>query len=1103
MKSFLKKLIDFNEKKISELEKRVKRILSFEEKFNKLSNEQLREKTTEFKERLEKGETLDHILEEAFAVVREASSRVLGMKHFPVQLMGGIVLHEGSIAEMKTGEGKTLVSTLPSYLNALTGEGVFVITVNEYLAARDREQMGQIFEFLGLSVGLILREMGLEDKKDAYACDIVYGTNSEFGFDYLRDNMAVIKSNVVQKKLNYAIIDEVDSILIDEARTPLIISGQGNLPSQYYITVEKIAKSLKRNKDYEIDLEKKLVDITDDGLDKVERFFGLKNIADIENTELLHHIRQSLHANYIMKKDQDYVVKDGEIIIVDKFTGRLMPGRRYNNGLHQAIEAKEGVEIQKESKTMATITYQNYFRMFHKIAGMTGTAYTEKEEIRNIYGIDVIVIPTNKPTVRMDKIDIVFRNKKAKLQAIVNEIEKRHSNGQPVLVGTIYIDESEKLSDMLKKRGITHKLLNAKQDKDEAQIISEAGKKGAVTIATNMAGRGTDIKLEDGAAELGGLFVIGTEKQESRRIDNQLRGRAGRQGDPGESQLFVSFEDSIFEKINAESMKKIHDVLDKLEINDEPIENKMILTFVEKTQRNLESINYTIRKSTLEFDEILNKQRDNIYRERNKILNGEDMSDFIKEIIKEVIDDVFTQLIPKDYYPEDWDLKVLQEYLDNRICFKERLNLKDIEPEEIVKLTREELYEDILNEAYKIYQERENALGTKKMRFVERLTLMKIIDRKWMEHLDILDQVRQGIGFQGIGQEMPIRVYNKEAFMLFSDMLREIKEETIKYIFSLATKEEMKKNIVEQKEITEEEKEEKRLQLEEKYKLNRKHLLKIPANLPQISFNIDINATEEIEVEVSLYYFESGIEFRLNQYDKKLTVKGVFPVVFTKPQDKYWEKGWYQVKIFVAGEEASNINFMVTESVDLEEFKKKNELQKSSQENIKFFSNKLPEIKYNFKLENYQKENIIMGLIYQNKIIANFEMPVQDYQAKVNIKKPENGWEKGLYHIILLIEDNKQLKVPFMIVDEFKKEEKEVEIAFNANVPEGQEVQMDGQLIHIGAKKAIANLPIKINKSGRYNIKVATQNDQWEAGAYEFRLITGNKIIPTKHFLIS
>nr|WP_129596289.1 preprotein translocase subunit SecA [Anaerophilus nitritogenes] len=1102
MASFLAKLFDSNEREIQRIEKKVQNILALEENIKKLSDEELRNKTLEFKDRLKSGQTLDDLLEEAFAVVREASFRVLHMRHFPVQLMGGIVLHEGNIAEMKTGEGKTLVSTLPAYLNALTEDGVFVITVNDYLALRDREEMGQVHEFLGLSVGLIQNQMSIEQKKEAYRCDITYGTNSEFGFDYLRDNMVVLRENRVQRKLNYVILDEVDNILIDEARTPLIISGQGNRPSQYYMTVDKFVKSLKKDEDYEYDPDAKLATLLDSGMDKVEKIFGIKNIAAIGNIELLHHIRQSLHANYVMKKDQDYVVKDGEIQIVDRFTGRLMPGRRYSNGLHQAIEAKENVEIQKESKTMATITYQNFFKMFHKISGMTGTASTEKLEIREIYGMDVVAIPTNKQTIRQDKEDIVFKTKKAKLKAIANEVKKRHKKGQPVLIGTIFIDQSEEIASLLKKNKVPFQLLNAKQDKNEAQIIMQAGQKRAVTIATNMAGRGTDIKLGKGVEELGGLFVLGTERHESRRIDNQLRGRAGRQGDPGESQFFISLEDTLFERLGQENMENMQKTAQKIGLeDDEPLQDKILSKAIERTQKNIESVNYRIRKSTLEFDQILNKQRETIYKERNKILNGEDMSGFIKNMIQDVIKRIVIPYTEENPFPEEWDLVGLQKELNTRLSFKNRIDFSPCTKVEIEQLTKEELINRITEEGLKIYEEREEVIEANQLRYMEQLILMKNIDKSWMDHLDVVEQIRQGIGFQGVGREDPIRVFNQEAFDLFDDMLESIKENTVKVLFGLEKRENIEQNN-HKKPLTKEEIKEKIEILEEKYKLNKRYLSKIPANLPKITLNMDINAIDHVEVEIGLYYLEDGVEERITNYDYKKVVKGVFSVEFEKPKDKDWNKGWYQVKAFVSGEEASNINFMITDPMDLKELESRNNAQKSLDSNIAFFSNKSPMITFQLKIKDAEKEMIKGAIAYHKNYekMTIFNIPIKDHNARIRLERPQNGWQNGFYEF-LTIEDQKKVVCSFMIVDEFSSDTEKINIPLKIE-EQYKSIDLEAQLANIENRKIVFNMPIKIEETGIVNMEIKRQKENLEIGRYEFRLMNKNELILTKHFLI-
>ncbi len=1124
----LGKILNSYEKKISNMEKRAERVIALEDKMASLSDEEMRSKTLEFKERLENGQTLDDILEEAFALVREASFRVLGMKHFKVQVMGGIALHEGNIAEMKTGEGKTLVSTLPAYLNALTGDGVFVITVNDYLAQRDREEMGRVHEFLGLSVGFIHREMSPGEKKLAYNSDITYGTNSEFGFDYLRDNMAVVKENVVQRSRNYAIIDEVDSILIDEARTPLIITGQGSRASQYYKTVDLFVKSLKKEEHYDQDSETRLVSLNDAGMDKAEKFFGLRHIADAANMELLHHIRQSLSANYVMKKDQDYVVKDGEIMIVDKFTGRLMPGRRFSNGLHQAIEAKEGVEVQKESTTNATVTYQNYFRMFNKISGMTGTAYTEKAELKEIYGMEVMVIPTNKPIQRVDREDKLFAGESAKMKAVVEEIKEKNIKGQPVLVGTIYIDESEKVSEMLSKRGIKHKLLNAKQDKNEAEIISMAGQKGAVTIATNMAGRGTDIKLGEGVAELGGLCVIGIERHDSRRIDNQLRGRSGRQGDPGESQFFVSLEDGLFEKIEKDKLDRIWKMVEKAGFTkDDYIDDSLISKAVENVQSTVEARNYRIRKSTLEFDRILNKQRETIYKERNEILNGEDKSEFIKAIIEDVLKNAVEEYTQVSEYPEEWDLVGLDEYLDKAFLFNGRSGISNLAQEEIENLEKNSFAESIVQKGLEIYAEKEEALEEKELKYVERLTLMRSIDKGWIDHLDLVEQMRQGVFMQVIGQQDPVRVFNKEAFGMFESMMEKIKKDTIRMIFSLATRDMVEKDLKNKMKqlkknsrLREEERQERVGELEDKYKFNRKHVYQVPANLPVINFNVDINATEEISVEYALYYMDNGFEERIENYSKKLTVSGAFPVQLQKMKEKNWLKGWHQVKVFVAGQEASRINFMVVDPVDLEALKRDQEEKRRASQEVRFFSNKRPAIAFNFNLPGYEEKSIPAALMYSNKVkdAKKFEVPVKDFKAGINIQKPENGWKNGFYQLMFEPAEGSGAVVPFMIVDEHSQDETiSIKLNFDMKV-NGQDkgsndgddaetknpaIRFVGQLVSIETKKAVVNLPIDVEASGSINLKFEPAEGGWSKGRYEFRVIGQGKVVMTRHFMVS
>ncbi len=722
---FLRSYIENNDTKkdIKKLEKVVSKINGFTEAIGKLSDEQLQAKTDEFKGRLAKGETLDDLLPEAYAVVREASTRVLGMRHFDVQLMGGIILHQGRIAEMKTGEGKTLVATLPVYLNALTGKGVHVITVNDYLATRDSEQMGKLYNFLGLSVGLIVHGLDFNQRKDAYNADITYGTNNEYGFDYLRDNMVMRPENMVQRELNYALVDEVDSILIDEARTPLIISGAADKPKDYYTMVAKIIPRLRAEQDYTVDEKAKNVVLTEEGVTHVEQMLGIENLADESNMELAHHVNQGLRAHVIMKRDRDYVVKDDQVIIVDEFTGRLMFGRRYSEGLHQAIEAKEGVKIEKESQTLATITFQNYFRMYNKLAGMTGTAKTEEDEFRSIYGMDVVIIPTNKPVVREDRPDVVYRTQMGKYKAIVEKVVERYEAGQPVLVGTVSIQISELISELLKRRGVPHQVLNAKYHEKEAEIVAQAGQLKTVTIATNMAGRGTDIVLGEGVKELGGLYIIGTERHEARRIDNQLRGRSGRQGDPGFTQFYISLEDDLMRRFGADN---ITGLMDKIGMDDDmPIENKMISKSIETAQKRVEARNFEIRKNVLEYDNVMNKQREVIYGQRRQVLMGDNMSASIQGMVESIASDVLEEVAAAGKYPEEWDLDLLQQRMNEAFALPEPLDR-----DAILKMEKDEVATYLRELALNRYQQREAELGSEQFHEIERLILLKNVGLK-------------------------------------------------------------------------------------------------------------------------------------------------------------------------------------------------------------------------------------------------------------------------------------------------------------------------------------------------------------------------------------
>ncbi|AJA49597.1 protein translocase subunit SecA [Clostridium pasteurianum DSM 525 = ATCC 6013] len=765
----------YSEREVKRIIPIVNKVDSFDEKIASLSDDGLKSKTEEFKNRLNNGETLDDILPEAFAVVREASYRVLGMKHFREQVIGGIVLHQGRISEMKTGEGKTLVATLPSYLNALTGKGVHIVTVNDYLAKRDKEWMGKVYEFLGLTVGVILHNLNQDERKEAYAADITYGTNNEFGFDYLRDNMVIYKEERVQKPLNYAIVDEVDSILIDESRTPLIISGEGDKSTEFYKVADGFAKTLIKE-DYTVDEKSNSVMLTDSGVEKAEKFFNLENYADPDNMEIQHHLAQALKANYMMKKDKDYMVKDGEVIIVDEFTGRLMEGRRYSDGLHQAIEAKELVKVQKESKTLATITFQNYFRLYNKLSGMTGTALTEEIEFREIYGLDVIVVPTHRGIARKDFPDLVYKTEKGKFDAIVEEIAETNKSAQPVLVGTVSIEKSEVLSMLLKRRGIKHQVLNAKYHEKEAEIISHAGEKGSITIATNMAGRGTDIKLGDGVVELGGLKIIGTERHESRRIDNQLRGRSGRQGDPGSSRFYVSLEDDLMRIFGSE---KLSGIVDKLGLqDDEAIESKMVSNAIENAQKKVEGNNFDIRKTLLKYDDVMNQQREIMYKQRSQVLEGEDMKSQIQAMIKEVIYTAVDSHLTDLEENIEQDLEKLIEFLEDIYLPKNKITV-----DELKVLSDEEIKEKLLKIAMDIYDEKENSFGSEQMRDIERVILLRVVDTKWMDHIDNMDHLKQGMGLRAYRQQDPVQAYQFEGSQMFDEMVYNIKIETVKYLY--------------------------------------------------------------------------------------------------------------------------------------------------------------------------------------------------------------------------------------------------------------------------------------------------------------------------------
>jgi preprotein translocase subunit SecA len=775
-----------NEREIKKYYKTVQLINALEPEMEKLSDEQLRAKTDEFKQRYKNGETLDDLLVEAFAVVREASKRTLKMRHFDVQLIGGMVLHQGKIAEMKTGEGKTLVATLAVYLNALTDNGVHVITVNDYLAERDSlgkgnfKGMGNIYNFLGLTVGCIKNTSKHIERQQAYNCDVTYGTCNEFGFDYLRDNMAVYPQERVQRKLNYAIIDEVDSILIDEARTPLIISGPAEESTELYYLIDRIIPKLIKDVDYQIDEKLRTATLTEAGIAKAEKLLNIPNLYDPKNIETIHHIDQALKAHTLFKRDKDYIIKDGQVIIVDEFTGRLMPGRRWSDGLHQAIEAKERVKIERENQTLATITLQNYFRMYKKLAGMTGTAMTEAEEFWQIYKLDVISVPTNKPMIRIDNPDVVYKTEKGKFKAIVNDICEKYKKGQPVLVGTTSIEKNERLSEMLNKKGIPHNLLNAKNHEKEAEIIAMAGQKFAVTVATNMAGRGTDIVLGEGVKELGGLYVLGTERHEARRIDNQLRGRSGRQGDPGESRFYVSLEDDLMRIFGSE---KIKGLMDKMGMSEEDrVEHPWITSAIERSQKAVEAHNFSIRKHLLEYDDVLNNQRSVIYAKRLDILEGKNLKDSIIEMLGEVIKDIIFDIAPEKTYPEEWDFDGLKLKLNSYFGLRYEVNK---EKSDLMHLTREILENDIYETLKKEYELKESKIGSDLMREIERNIMLQVIDSKWREHLYSMDHLKEGIGLRAYAHKDPLLEYKKEGFELFQRMIVEMEHEVIQFLFKV------------------------------------------------------------------------------------------------------------------------------------------------------------------------------------------------------------------------------------------------------------------------------------------------------------------------------
>ncbi len=813
--SFLEKIFgNYSEKELKKINPIVDKVEGYDSAMQALSDEELKAKTDEFKQRLSNGETLDQLLPEAFAAVREAAWRVRQMKPFRVQLIGGVVLHQGRIAEMKTGEGKTLVAVMPAYLNALEGKGVHIVTVNDYLASRDAEWMGEIFRFMGLSVGCILNGLTNEERQAAYACDITYATNNELGFDYLRDNMVVRIENLVQRGLHYAIIDEVDSILIDEARTPLIISGSGTKSTQLYEIADNFVKGLKKGRilneddalnplikeelqeegDFVVDEKAKTVTLTQQGVEKAERFFNIENLSDPDNIEILHHINNALKANYNMFKDQNYVVQNDEILIVDEFTGRIMPGRRYSDGLHQAIEAKEHVKVKRESKTLATITFQNFFNKYEKKSGMTGTAQTEEAEFRNIYNMDVVCIPTNKPVIRIDKTDVVYTTEAGKFRAVVEEIKEAYERKQPVLVGTVTIEKSELLSKLLKREGIPHQVLNAKYHEKEAEIIALAGQAGTVTIATNMAGRGTDIQLGEGVKELGGLKIIGTERHESRRIDNQLRGRAGRQGDPGESRFFISMEDDLMRLFGSDKTKEM---IEKMGIGeDEPIEHSMLAKAIESAQKKVEGNNFATRKHLLEYDEVMNEQREIIYAERKRVLMGENLRDSIQTMIDQIVDRIVNRYISDETPVNDWDMLGLNEGLHEIIPIKGSFVIPE---DKKGSITKEQFINDIKKIAHKLYEIKEQEINDdEKMRELERVVMLKVIDSRWMDHIDDMDHMRQGISLQSYAQKDPLIEYKYVSYDMFEEMSNSIQADTVKTLYRVRVVTEPKREEVSQ-----------------------------------------------------------------------------------------------------------------------------------------------------------------------------------------------------------------------------------------------------------------------------------------------------------------
>jgi len=1075
---------DLSKKRMSKLEAKADSIIMLEEDIGKLSDKELKNKTLEFKDLLKENKTLDDILPEAYAVVREASYRILGLKAYRVQIMAAIELHNGNISQMKTGEGKTLASLFPAYLNALEEKGVHVVTVNNYLAKRDKEEMGQVYEFLGLSVGLIEREMSNDMKKLAYQSDITYGVNSEFGFDFLRDNLAVTKNMIAQRNLNYVIIDEIDSILIDDAKTPLIISGQGKLPSEFYNIIDKFVKTLKKGKHY--------IDITDDGIKKVEKVFGFENLYIQENQEFLHHLNQALRANHLFKKDKEYLVSDGEILIIDKYTGRALKGRRFSKGLHQALEAKEKLQVQKESKTLATITYQNYFNKYNKMSGMTGTAVSEEEEFRTIYGMDVVEIPTNRPVIREELEDQIFKTENEKIDNIVSKVKEKYLTGQPILIGAVHIDTSEKISEELKKVGISHTVLNAKQNSEEAEIIALAGQKGAVTIATNMAGRGTDIKITDDVKKLGGLYVIAVEKHEAKRIDKQLIGRCGRQGDPGETQFFISFEDKIFDYLTEEKKEELD-----IKLNELSITHNYFKEFVEKTQQVVNGINSSIRQRTYEYELIIANHRRVIYGERDKILNSVSMKEYYQATMDYIIEKIIKEFTSEIEYPEDWDLEGIQKTVYSQLGYKSEIDLLNLTEEEVMELNENQLIADVLNEAHVIYAKRENIIGDEKMRYLERLILMKVIDEKWIIYLTEVEELKQELRMHYTAKEPIMRKYNKECNNMFESLKLDIQKTSLKRVLSLLNgleKEEKQANSLYEK-LTEQEKNDHLKKLEEKFEVIRQRLPKISKNQSKLVFKGDINTTEEMEVKINLYYLNDGIEKPLLDHCYKKVIDGPFDVEFNLEND-VWKTGWYQVRINVLNEVAQRIDYFISEDKDLNQTKDTEEIDVRK---LKFFPNNIDEINFNIKINKpkFEDKEIKAHLLLNTKLIVSTQLKIENKIAKIKFQNKNKKLQNGIYHLILNIDE--QIKVPFLVADSHNAKNVTIKLPIRLNTNEEFDLVCD--MFNLDTEKTIVKMNVKSVDIPKGGLQFTKKNG-WDTGRYMFRIFKDNHIIYNKFIIV-